>query len=81
MKPSPVYRTFDPLSNGMLIFDQNVTKNTIALKRRNALPPCVLLWTIVFFYACVPFAAYCIWMHVFCRSGVYYDNVDVIFVG
>ena len=49
------------------------------MRNINALPPCVSLCTIVFFYAWVPFAACCIWMRVFYRSGVYYDNVESLF--
>ena len=49
------------------------------MRNINALPPCVSLCTIVFFYAWVPFAACCIWMRVFYRSGVYYDNVESLY--
>ena len=52
---------------------------SVNMRNINALPPCVLLCTIVFFYAWVPFAACCIWMRVFYRSGVYYDNVESLF--
>ena len=33
-----------------------------------------IVWT-----PCLDLKVKCIWMHVFCRSGVYYDNVESLF--